>query len=57
MDRSIFRSIPLHIAVSLIDSLLDLPTAEIQRDLTVDLTELLPEIVTSIFRSLDCHPG
>lgn len=57
MDRGIFRPIPLHIAVGLIESLLDLATTELQRDLTADLTEMIPEIVTSIFRSLVFHPG
>lgn len=55
MDRGIFRPLPLHIAVGLVESLLDLATTELQRDLTVDLTDLLPEIVTCIFRSLDYH--
>lgn len=57
MERGVFRPIPLLIAVSLIESLLDLATTELQRDLTANLTDLLPEIVTIIFRGLANDQG
>lgn len=53
MERGVFRPVPLRIAVSLVESLLDLATTELQRDLAADLTELNPEIVTIVFRGLE----
>lgn len=52
MEQGVFRPVPLRVAISLIEAVLDLPTTELQRDLEADLTDLLPEVVTIIFRGL-----
>lgn len=52
MEQGVFRPVPPRVAVSLVESLLDLATTELQRDLGADLDDLLPEIITIIFRGL-----
>lgn len=52
MEQGVFREMPLAIAASLIESLLDLATTEVQRDLGADLSELIPEIIGFITRAL-----
>lgn len=52
MDQGAFRVMPLHVAAGLVDALLYMATTEVQRDLDADLTEVLPEITTLIFRGL-----
>ncbi|SNT15741.1 transcriptional regulator, TetR family [Micrococcales bacterium KH10] len=53
MQQGLFRTLPLHLAVSLVESLLDLSPTELQRDLNADLTELNAEIIRIILRGLE----
>lgn len=52
MEQGAFRSIPLEVAVAMVEALLDVPSTALQRDLDADLSHVLPEIVTMVFRSL-----
>lgn len=53
MQDGTFRRIPSRTAVSIVESLLDVPTTELQRDLDADLSEVMPEIVRIVFRALE----
>lgn len=53
MRQGVFRRMQMRTAVSLVESLLDLSSTELQRDLTSDLGELKQEIITVLLRGLE----
>lgn len=53
MAEGTFRRMPLAVAVDVAESLLDLAVTTVQRDLDTDLSELIPGIITFLFRGLD----
>lgn len=52
MEQGVFRRLPLQVGASLVEGLIDLATMELQRDLEADITALIPEIITFIFRGV-----
>lgn len=52
MDARIFRRMPLNIAVSLVESLLDVWTTELQRDLKAELNNFGEEIIDFLLQGL-----
>lgn len=48
MDAGVFRRMPLRVAVSLVEALLDVPTTELQRDLEADIEPFAVEIVDAL---------
>lgn len=58
MESGVFRRMPLSVAVSIVEAVLDVGVTEVQRDRAVDLTPLADETVAFILRGLavDPHP-
>lgn len=53
MQQGVFRPIPLRIAINLVESLLDVAPTELQRNLSADLTDLIPETITVLLHGLE----
>ncbi|MFZ3414703.1 TetR/AcrR family transcriptional regulator [Arthrobacter sp. 3Tela_A] len=56
MDAGVFRRMPLHIAVSLVESLLDVWATELQRDLQAELGNFGEETVNFLLQGLAVSP-
>lgn len=52
MARGAFRTMPLTVAVAVVEALLDVPTTELQRDRDADLRVLAPEVVDVVLAAL-----
>lgn len=51
MDAGAFRRMPMKVAVALVEALLDVPTTELQRDLTADIEPFAAETVEALMKA------
>ncbi|RGE23800.1 TetR/AcrR family transcriptional regulator [Leucobacter sp. wl10] len=52
MDAGVFRQMPLSVAVSIVEAVLDVGVTEVQRDRSVDLTPFVDETVAFVLQGL-----
>ena len=56
MDAGVFRRMPLPVAISIVEAVLDVGVTEVQRDRTADLTPFADETVAFILRGILVDP-
>lgn len=56
MEAGVFRRMPLRVAVSLVEALLDVPVTELQRDLEADIEPFAAQTVEALMKAFTVRP-